>query len=252
VPPFEGKVAVVTGAASGIGRASARAFAREGAAVVIADVDAEGGAATARSITSAGGEAIFVHTDVSRSSDVRAMVQTTLDAFGRLDFAHNNAGVVGAATPIADLPDDVWARAIGIMLTGVFLCMKHEIPHMVRQGGGAIVNTSSGAGLIGVPGFADYVASKHGVIGMTKTAALEYIGSGVRINAVCPGTARTRMVEEWIGADPQNEAQVRAMHPIGRIADPEEIAEAVVWLCSDRASFVVGHALVVDGGYTIQ
>jgi len=249
---FDGKVAIVTGAASGIGRASARAFAREGARVVVADIDGAGGDETVRLVTEAGGEAVFVRTDVSRSADVQAMVAAAVDTFGRLDYAHNNAGIVGAGIPVAEMPEEVWERALGIMLTGVFLCMKHEIPRILEQGGGAIVNTSSGAGLIGVPGFADYVASKHGIIGLTKTAALEYATSGLRVNAICPGTARTGMVNEWLGGDPANEAQVVALHPIGRIAEPEEIAEAAVWLCSDRASFVVGHALSVDGGYTIQ
>ncbi len=169
-----------------------------------------------------------------------------------LHFAFNNAGIVGAGANIADMAVEDWDRGIGVMLRGVFLCMKYEIPLMLESGGGAIVNTSSGAGLIGFPGMANYVAAKHGVIGLTKTAALEYITSGIRVNAVCPGTARSKMVEDWMQGDAAAEAEVSALHPIGRIAAPEEIAAAAVWLCSDEASFVVGHALVVDGGYTVQ
>lgn len=243
---------MVTGAANGIGRATARAFADRGARVVVADIDEANGQATADAITEAGGEAFFVPTDVSDGRQVQNLVATTVERYGRLDYAHNNAGIVGAGATVVDMPEETWARGIAVMLTGVFLCLKHEIPAMVAGGGGAIVNTSSGAGLIGFPAMANYVAAKHGVIGLTRTAALEFVGSGVRINAICPGTARSKMVNEWIGGDPAQEAQVAGLHPIGRIAEAEEIANAVVWLCSDAASFVVGHALVVDGGYTIQ
>jgi NAD(P)-dependent dehydrogenase (short-subunit alcohol dehydrogenase family) len=253
VTRFAGKVAIVTGAASGIGRASAIGFAREGASVVVADIDAAGGRETVRLIGDAGGQACFAETDVADSTSVQAMVNTALSEYGRLDYAHNNAGVVGAGAPIAELDEAVWQRGIGVMLTGVFLCMKYEIPHIVAQGpGGAIVNTSSGAGLIGFPGMADYVSSKHGVIGLTRTAALELATTGVRVNAICPGTARSRMVDDWIGDDPALEKQVVDMHPIGRIADPEEIAAAALWLCSPESSFVLGHALTIDGGYSIQ
>ena len=250
---FEGKVAIVTGAASGIGRASALGFAREGASVVVADIDTGGGAETVRLIADAGGRAVFAETDVADSASVQAMVGTALSVFGRLDYAHNNAGIVGAGAPIAELDEAVWQRGIAVMLTGVFLCMKYEIPHIVAQGpGGAIVNTSSGAGLIGFPGMADYVSSKHGVIGLTRTAALELATTGVRVNAICPGTARSRMVNDWMGDDPELEKQVVDMHPIGRIAEPEEIAAAALWLCSSESSFVLGHALTIDGGYSIQ
>jgi NAD(P)-dependent dehydrogenase (short-subunit alcohol dehydrogenase family) len=250
---FAGKVALVTGAASGIGRASALGFARDGAKVVIADVDTAGGEQTVALISEQGGEAVFVRTDVANSADVQAMVQAAVDTYGRLDYAHNNAGVVGAGASIADMPEEVWQRGIGVMLTGVFLCMKYEIPHIVAQGpGGAIVNTSSGAGLIGFPGMGDYVASKHGVIGLTRTAALELATTGVRVNAICPGTARSRMVNDWMGDDPALEKQVVDLHPIGRIAEAEEIAAAVLWLCSPESSFVLGHSLVIDGGYSIQ
>jgi NAD(P)-dependent dehydrogenase (short-subunit alcohol dehydrogenase family) len=249
---FDGKVAVVTGAASGIGSASARMFAGEGASVIVADIDTDGGEATAKAIRDGGGDAAFVRTDVAEPADVEAMVAAAVDRYGRLDFAHNNAGIVGAGAEIAEMPVDVWQRGIAVMLTGVFLCMKYEIPAMREAGGGAIVNTSSGAGLIGFPGMANYVAAKHGVLGLTKTAALECATSGIRINAICPGTARSRMVEDWIGGDPAQEAMVAGLHPIGRIAEPDEIAAAAIWLCSDAASFVLGHALTVDGGYTIQ
>lgn len=249
---FDGKVALITGAASGIGRASAKAFAREGARILVADIDREGGMETVEAIRAAGGEARFAQTDVAVSESVQAAVAAAVEGFGRLDYAHNNAGVVGAGCKLADMPEATWDRGIGVMLTGIFLCMKYEIPQMLAQGGGAIVNTSSGAGLIGFPGMADYVASKHAVIGLTRTAALEYIKEGIRINAVCPGTAHSRMVDEWIAGDAAAEQQVADLHPIGRIAEPEEIAAAVIWLCSGEASFVVGHSMVVDGGYTIQ
>jgi NAD(P)-dependent dehydrogenase (short-subunit alcohol dehydrogenase family) len=248
---FDGKVALVTGAASGIGRASARLFAEAGAQVVVADIDRPGADETAALITAAGGEALAVAVDVADGVSVKAMVDATIERFGRLDIAHNNAGIMGAGADIIDMDDAVWQRGIDVMLTGVFLCMKHEIPHMIEQGGGAVVNTSSGAGLIGFPGQANYVAAKHGVIGLTRSAALEYIGRGVRVNAICPGTARSRMVDEWIDGSAEAEAEVAALHPIGRIAEPEEIARAALWLASDAASFVVGTALPVDGGYTV-
>lgn len=249
---FEGKVALVTGAASGIGRAAALQWASEGAAVAVADLDGVGARATAAVIAGRGGRAEAVDVDVADAGAVSAMVAHVVDTFGALHYAFNNAGIVGAGAPIAEMPEIVWERGIGVMLTGVFLCMKYEIQAMLAGDGGAIVNTSSGAGVIGFPGMADYVAAKHGVIGLTKTAALEVIGSGIRVNAICPGTARSRMVEEWMAGDDEAEAQVSALHPIGRIAGPEEIAAAALWLCSDEASFVVGHAMVVDGGYTIR
>lgn len=247
---FTGRVAIVTGAAGGIGRESARLFAERGASVVVADINLQGAQDTVDIITAGGGVATAVRVDVASSVSVKEMVAATIDAYGRLDIAHNNAGIKGADETIVDMPEEVWHAGISIMLDGVFFCMKHEIPEMLKVGGGAIINTSSGAGLIGVARFSNYVAAKHGVIGLTKAAALEYITQGIRINAICPGTARSQMVEEWMQGSAEAEASVAALHPIGRIAGPEEIAEAAVWLASDAASFVVGTAMSVDGGYT--
>jgi NAD(P)-dependent dehydrogenase (short-subunit alcohol dehydrogenase family) len=248
---FDGKVALVTGAAGGIGSATARKFAAAGAKVVVADIDEQGAHAVAAEIRAAGDDATPVVVDVGDSASVQAMVAFTVATYGGLDIAHNNAGIVGAGANIADMPDDTWRRGIDVMLSGVFYGIKHQVPAMLARGGGTIINTSSGAGLIGFPGMANYVAAKHGVIGLTKTAALEYIGQGIRINAICPGTARSRMVDEWMQGSAEAEAQVAALHPIGRIADADEIAEAVLWLASPASSFVVGIAMPVDGGYTI-
>jgi len=249
---FEGRVALVTGAGSGIGRAAAFLFAERGARVAVADVDVEGGEATLEAVRAQGGEAVFLRADVSVATEVQAMVEGAVGAFGRLDFAYNNAGIGAPAHPLAEMPEELFDRAVAVMLKGVYLCMKYEIPHILEREGGAIVNAASGAGLIGFPGQCAYVASKHGVIGLTRSAALDYAKSGLRINAVCPGTARTGIVEDWTAGDPEREAEIAGYHPIGRIADPREIAEAVVWLCSEQASFVVGEALSVDGGYTTQ
>ena len=247
---FEGKVALVTGAASGIGRASALAFAREGATTVVADVLVEGGEETVRIIKEAGGDALFVTTDVSKAAEVKVLIQKTVETYGRLDYAHNNAGIAGAEAPTAECTEENWDHTIAINLKGVWLCMKYEIPQMLKQGGGAIVNPASTAGLVGLEGSPAYCASKGGVIQLTRAAALDYAKAGIRVNAVCPGVIRTPMVESLVGTEA--EAGLIAMEPIGRMGKPEEVAEAVVWLCSDAASFVTGNAMPVDGGLVAQ
>lgn len=247
---MQGTVALVTGGASGIGRASAQAFAARGARVVIADVDEVGGCETARSIHMKGGAATFVRADVTQAADVEAMVQTALRQYGRLDCAHNNAGILGELAPTADCTEENWDRVIATNLKGMWLSMKHEIREMARQGGGAIVNTSSIWGLVGTAmGAPAYVAAKHGIAGLTRAAALEYISAGVRINAICPGAIRTPLLEGVTRGRPELEAYAVASHPINRLGTPEEIAAAVLWLCSDAASFVVGATLSVDGGW---
>jgi NAD(P)-dependent dehydrogenase (short-subunit alcohol dehydrogenase family) len=248
---FSGKVALVTGGASGIGQACAQLFAREGASVIVSDVALEGGQHTVRLIEEGGGEASFVETDVSKAAQVEALVGRTVETYGRLDYAFNNAGIEGRmATNTADYPEEDWNRVIAINLKGVWLCMKNEIAQMLRQGGGSIVNNSSVEGLVGLQGTSAYAASKHGVLGLTKTAALEYAQSGIRVNAVCPGLIRTPMVERYTGGDAETEAQWAAIfEPVGRMGSSEEVAEAVVWLCSEAASFVTGHAMAVDGGF---
>jgi NAD(P)-dependent dehydrogenase (short-subunit alcohol dehydrogenase family) len=248
---FAGKVAFVTGAANGIGRAAALAFAREGASVVVADVSEPGNQETARLIEEAGGRALAVRCDVTRAEDVKAALDKAVEAFGRLDFAFNNAGVEQPIKPAADLAEEEWDRIIDIDLRGVFLCIKHELPLMLKQGGGVIVNTSSGAGVKGIAGQAAYCAAKFGIVGLTKAAALDYAKSNIRINAVCPGIIETPMMDRFSGGTPEGRARVIAQEPVGRMGKPEEIAAAVLWLCSDAAAFVVGHAMVIDGGQTV-
>ncbi|GIV98107.1 MAG: short chain dehydrogenase [Herpetosiphonaceae bacterium] len=250
---FEGKVALVTGGSSGIGRATAVAFASEGARVVVADVREDQGLETVDMIRRDGGEALFVKTDVSQPAEVRALIDKTVKTFGRLDYACNNAGIEGTLVPVADYPEESWNQVIAVNLTGVYLCMKYEIPEILKHGG-AIVNMSSILGTVGFSGAPAYVAAKHGVIGLTKTAALDYSSQGIRINAVCPAFIVTPMLERAGLLDEQNPMYQTLvnLHPIRRLGTPEEIAEAVVWLCSDNASFITGHSLLVDGGYIAQ
>ncbi|HLB70055.1 MAG TPA: SDR family oxidoreductase [Candidatus Methanoperedens sp.] len=252
---FEGKVSLVTGGGSGIGRATALAFAREGAKVIVADVSEQGGKETVQMIEQAGGDAIFIKTDVSDGTEVMEMVNKAIEVYSRIDCAVNNAGVEGMLVNISDYPEEMWNRVIGVNLTGVWLCMKYEIPQMLKQGGGVIINMASIFGLVGLANASAYIASKHGVVGLTKAAALEYSAKGIRVNAVCPGFIETPMLMERslkAGENPEVYQQIVSVSPIGRLGKPEEIAETVLWLCSDGASFVTGHSMVADGGYGIQ
>jgi NAD(P)-dependent dehydrogenase (short-subunit alcohol dehydrogenase family) len=248
---FEGKAAIVTGGASGIGRAACLAFAAEGASVLVADMEAGEGEATAKMIRDAGGRSEFLQTDVSRDADCKAMVEVTLEKLGKLDIAFNNAGIGGSGFALAEEEEITFDRMLAINLKGVFLSMRNEIPAMLQGGGGTIVNTASVAGLVGNPGLASYCAAKHGVMGLTRAAALDYIKQGVRINAVCPGATRTRILEAWF-QDPAVEDHVMGLHPIGRIANPDEVARVVLFLASAESSFMVGCGVPVDGGVTAQ
>lgn len=249
---IQDSVAIVTGASSGIGRAAAMRFAEEGASVVAADVDVEGGEETVAHIEDAGGEAVFVEADVTVENDVQAVVDTAVDTYGGLDIAFNNAGIEGPNESTTDQTIDGWDQVLDINLRGVFLGMQAEIPAMMESGGGAIVNTASIAGLLGFPNLAPYVASKHGVIGLTKTAAVEFSADGVRVNAICPGVIETPMVARTREEDPEQIEGTIAATPIDRLGQPEEIGSAAVWLASEDASFVTGESLVVDGGFSIQ
>ncbi len=248
---FEGKVALVTGASSGIGRASALAFAGRGAKVVIGDVAVKRGEETVDMVKEIGGDALWVKTDVSQAVEVEAMVNKAVETYGRLDFAFNNAGILRGGL-IHEYTEENWNRVIDVNLKGIWLCLKYEIPQMLKQGGGAIVNTSSSGGLVGLTSDPVYSASKHGVVGLTKSAALQYAKEGIRINALCPGPTLSPPMQMLIERQPEMEPELISKEPMGRWGDPKEIAEAAVWLCSDAASFVTGHAMSVDGGSVVQ
>ncbi len=247
---LDNKVALITGAARGLGRAMAQKFAKEGARVVVVDISRDGGEETVKLIKDAGGDAIFATADVSNMSEVQAMVRTAVDTFGGLDCAVNNAVIDVGPHPVAEIPEEDWNRSMAVNLTGVFLCMKYEISAMLKRGGGSIVNVGSGPGNLGAPGVGWYLAAKNGVIGLTKTAALEYGPRGIRINMLGPGTMWTPALREVAKKSPQHFEVMKNMVPVGRLAEPEEVAEAAVWLCTPAASYVIGHTLVVDGGAT--
>ena len=247
---FSNKTAIVTGASFGIGRATAIAFAERGANVSIVDnvEDHE----TLDAIEAFEGKAIFIKCDVSKAVEVKAMVEKTVSTFGGLDYAFNNAGIEGASAPTADCTEENWDRVIGVNLKGPWLCMKYEIPQMLKRGKGAIINCSSVAGLVAFTGIPAYVASKHGLAGLTKNAALEYAKQGLRVNAVAPGVIRTPMIDRFTGNNKEVEKQFANMEPIGRVGEPSEVANTVIWLCSDAASFVTGVVMPVDGGWVAQ
>ena len=247
---FKNKVALVTGGSSGIGRATALAFARKGTKVVIADwAESQ---ETIDIIENLGGDGIFVKCDVSKNADVKALIEKIITTFGRLDYTFNNAGIEGTPAPTQDCSEENWDKTISVNLKGIWLCMKYEIPEMLKKGKGVIVNCSSVAGLVGFQGLPAYVASKHGVIGLTKTAALENAKRGIRVNAVCPGVIQTPMIDRLTGKEKESIEQFTGLEPVGRFGKPEEIANAVLWLCSDEASFVTGIAMPVDGVFVAQ
>jgi NAD(P)-dependent dehydrogenase (short-subunit alcohol dehydrogenase family) len=247
---FLNKVAIITGGSFGIGRATAIAFAQHGAKIVVADWIENSD--TIDTIQKIGSEVIFEKCDVSKATDVKGLLDKTIKQFGRLDYAFNNAGIEGTMANTVDCTEENFDKTININLKGVWLCMKYEIPHMLKTGKGVIINCASIAGLVGFPGLPAYVATKHGVVGLTKTTALEYAKQGIRVNAICPGAIKTAMIDRITGNKKEVEEQFATMEPIGRLGQPEEVASAVVWLCSDGASFVTGQAIGVDGGWIAQ
>jgi NAD(P)-dependent dehydrogenase (short-subunit alcohol dehydrogenase family) len=251
-----GKIALVTGSGAGIGRAAALKFAEEGAVVVVSDIDDESGCETVALVKQKGGDSIFVRADVAKAVEVEALIARVADMYGRLDCACNNAGIEGKVVPITEQHEDDFERVMSVNAKGTFLCLKYEIAQMIKKGGGAIVNLASAAGLVGFPGLGPYVASKHAVNGLTKNAALEYAKLGVRVNSICPGGIKTRMLDSLVfqarGGQVSTHEMMDPLHPIGRIGQPDEVAELIVWLCSPRASFVTGANISLDGGYFAQ
>lgn len=251
--PFAGKVALITGAASGIGRAAALAFAQQGVRVAVVDTNERDGHDTVQQIAAAGGTAHFIRADISQEAEVQAMVAQTVAQFGQLDYAFNNAGIAGQGGALHEMSMENFDGVIAVNLRGVFLCLKYEIQHMLQHGGGAIVNTASIAGLVASRGLAHYVASKHGVVGLTKAAALDYAQHNIRVNAIAPGVIVTPLAQQYVGGDPEVlRQQFAAVHPVNRVGEPEEVAQAAVWLCSDAASFMTGTTIPIDGGLTAQ
>jgi NAD(P)-dependent dehydrogenase (short-subunit alcohol dehydrogenase family) len=249
---MRGKVAVVTGAASGIGRATAELFAVHGAAIVAADIDKEGAQETLQKVKKTGGKGIALEVDIANEDHIRSMVEETIENFGRLDFACNNAGIEGEQAMTAECTHENWNKVTDINLQGTWLCMKYELPELLKVEDGAIVNVSSIAGVLGFPGIPAYVSSKHGINGLTKTAALEYADKGIRVNSVCPGAIETPMIDRFVGEKSEERNELKAQHPMGRFGYPEEVAEAIVWLCSEKACFITGQILGVDGGFTAR
>lgn len=249
---MKGKVALVTGAGSGIGRATAELFAVHGAFVVVADKNLDSAKETLDLIKKSGEKGLALEVDISQEDEIKSLIEETIDRFGQLNYACNNAGIEGEQAFTAECSAENWSRVININLSGTWFCMKYQIPEMLKNSDGAIVNVSSIAGLLGFSGIPAYASSKHGMNGLTKTAALEYAEQGIRINAVCPGAIQTPMIDRFVGTESQERKDLIAAHPIGRLGRPEEVAEAIVWLCSEKSSFITGQILAVDGGYTVR
>ncbi len=249
---MKGKVALITGGSAGIGKATAKLFAERGARVVVSDIDVEKGEETVKEIKNSGGEAVFVKCDVSKKSEVENLIKQVIDEYGKLNYAFNNAGIEGENAVTAECSEENWDRTININLKGVWLCMKYEIPEMLKEEQSAIVNCSSVAGLVGFAGLPAYTASKHGMAGLTKAAALEYATEGIRINAISPGIIQTAMIDRVTEGDPETLEQYKQLEPVGRLGKSEEVAAAAIWLCSEEASFVTGNVMPVDGGYVAR